>query len=44
MPPVASVAVTLKSADPPLVGVPLILPTAESDRPRGSEPEVTAQV
>ena len=41
--PTASRAVTVKLADPKVVDVPVRLPVAESDRPRGSEPEATDQ-
>ena len=39
-----SVAVMVKLKTPVAVGVPLIAPPAESDRPVGSEPSVTAKV
>ena len=35
---------TVKPAVPAAVGVPLIAPLAESDRPAGSEPPVTENV
>jgi hypothetical protein len=35
---------TVKFAVPAVVGVPLILPVAASDRPAGSEPTVVDQV
>ena len=42
--PLASVRVTVKLEPPVVVGVPVMAPPAESVRPLGSDPVVTAKV